>query len=159
MLQGDYLGMRLTVEDVDKENAAFFGYCANGEFRLQRGKTSGLLRYPPTTACPWSGERDYDWVVVEGKGAVHSYGEVHHGIQPAFKERVPYLILLVDLDGEVQGFTTLAFNPRNFHHPAGEEFEIRFNLCVMNSEAVDGQWSVMRMRTYKDDAIGVVRTS
>ena len=67
MLQGDYLGMRLTVEDVDKENEAFFSYCAKGEFRLQRGKDSGLLRYPPTTACPWTGDREYEWVAVEGK--------------------------------------------------------------------------------------------
>lgn len=98
MLQGEYLGMTLTIDDVDKENEAFFGYCAAGEFRLQRGRQSGLLRYPPTTACPWTRDREYDWVPVEGKGTVHSYGEVHHGIQPAFKERVPYLVLMVDLD-------------------------------------------------------------
>ena len=35
---------------------------------------------------------------VEGKGAVHSYTEVHHAIQPAFKAHTPYLVLLVDLD-------------------------------------------------------------
>ena len=35
---------------------------------------------------------------VEGKGAVHSYSEVHHAIQPAFRGNTPYLILLVDLD-------------------------------------------------------------
>ncbi|MEM7403689.1 MAG: OB-fold domain-containing protein [Pseudomonadota bacterium] len=98
MLQGDYLGMTLTIQDVDKENEAYFRYCAAGDFRLQRGKESGLLRYPPTTACPWTRDREYDWVSVEGKGTVHSYGEVHHGIQPAFKERVPYLVLMVDLD-------------------------------------------------------------
>ena len=38
------------------------------------------------------------WKKVEGKGAVHSYSEVHHAIQPAFREHTPYLILLVDLD-------------------------------------------------------------
>ena len=98
MLQGEYLGMNLTVLDVDKENHTFFEYCAQGDFRLQKGKDSGLLRYPPTTACPWTGDREYEWVSVEGKGSVHSYAEVHHGIQPAFKARTPYLILLVDLD-------------------------------------------------------------
>ena len=98
MLQGEYLGMRLTIEDVDKENLAFFHYCAQGDFRLQRGKKSGLLRYPPTTACPWTRDREYEWVSVAGKGAVHSYVEVHHAIQPAFREHVPYMILLVDLD-------------------------------------------------------------
>lgn len=98
MLQGEYLGMTLTIEDVDKENIAFFTHCSEGDFRLQRGKQSGLLRYPPTTACPWTRDREYDWVSVEGKGAVHSYNEVHHAIQPAFRQYVPYMLLLVDLD-------------------------------------------------------------
>jgi len=29
---------------------------------------------------------------------VHSYAEVHHAIQPAFKGHTPYMMLLVDLD-------------------------------------------------------------
>jgi uncharacterized OB-fold protein len=29
---------------------------------------------------------------------VHSYSEVHHAIQPAFRDHAPYLVLLVDLD-------------------------------------------------------------
>ena len=97
-VQAEYMGMMLTIEDVDSENRAFFNYCAQGEFRLQRGKHHGLLRYPPTTACPWTGERESEWVSVVGKGTVHSYGEVHHAIQPAFKSKVPYLILVIDLD-------------------------------------------------------------
>ena len=38
------------------------------------------------------------WKKVEGKGTVHSYSEVHHAIQPAFRGKTPYLILMVDLD-------------------------------------------------------------
>ncbi len=101
-MQGEYLGMNLSVDEAtDKENAAYFGFCGQGEFRLQRGRKSGLFRYPPTTACPWSRDREYDWVPVEGKGAVHSYSKVHHAIQPAFRAHVPYLILLVDLDTQL----------------------------------------------------------
>ena len=29
---------------------------------------------------------------------MHSYTEVHHAIQPAFKAATPYMVLLVDLD-------------------------------------------------------------
>jgi uncharacterized OB-fold protein len=97
-LRGEYLGMMLTVDDLDQENQAFFRYCYAKDFRLQRGKESGLLRYPPTTACPWTTDRECDWVSVEGKGTVHSYVEVHHAIQPAFREHLPYMVLLVDLD-------------------------------------------------------------
>lgn len=97
-VEAEHMGMLLNIEEVDSENKSFFQYCANNEFRLQRGKQSGLLRYPPTTACPWTMDREFDWVVVEGKGTVHSYTEVHHAIQPAFKSKVPYMILIVDLD-------------------------------------------------------------
>ncbi len=97
-LSAEYLGMHLLVEDTDGENLEYFGYCARGEFRLQRGTKSGLLRYPPTTACPWTGDREAKWVPVEGRGVVHSYAEVHHPIQPAFRDKVPYMVLLVELD-------------------------------------------------------------
>lgn len=100
-VRGEYLGMPVAISDLDQEDLAYFGFCARGEFRLQRGRRSGLLRYPPTTACPWSRDRDYEWVPVEGRGAVHSYTEVHHAIQPAFRGHVPYLILLVDLDTQL----------------------------------------------------------
>ncbi len=97
-LQGNYLGMNLTVDELDIENIGYFGHCAAHAFHLQQCLQCNLIRYPPTTACPWCAAPDSRWVPIEGRGAVHSYAEVHHAIQPAFKEHLPYLILLVDLD-------------------------------------------------------------
>ena len=97
-LQGTHLGMNLTVDDLDIENVAYFGYCAKHDFHLQQCDDCKLLRYPPTTACPFCTCLNATWVAVEGKGTVHSYGEVHHGIQPQFQKATPYLILMVDLD-------------------------------------------------------------
>ena len=97
-IQATYLGMPLDINDLDVENLAYFKHCAEHAYHLQRCAECGLLRYPPTTACPWCTSPDARWVPVEGKGTVHSYTEVHHAIQPAFKAHTPYLILLVDLD-------------------------------------------------------------
>jgi uncharacterized protein len=97
-IKADYLGMPLSIDDLDGENLAYFKYCAEHDFRLQLCETCDLLRYPPTTACPWCMRAEAQWVPVAGKGAVHSYTEVHHAIQPAFKAHTPYLVLLVDLD-------------------------------------------------------------
>jgi uncharacterized protein len=97
-LQGNYLGMSLSVDDLDKENLSYFGYCARHDFHLQKCDECALLRYPPTTACPWCASPRATWTGVEGKGEVHSYEEVHHAIQPAFKAHTPYMVLLVDLD-------------------------------------------------------------
>jgi uncharacterized protein len=95
---GDYLGMALRIDAWDQENLAYFRHCAAHEFHLQRCAACGLLRYPPTTGCPWCGEAAVAWTPVEGKGAVYTYAEVHHAIQPAFKNHLPYLVLIVALD-------------------------------------------------------------
>ncbi len=97
-LQGSHLGMNLTVEELDIENTAYFGHCAKHDFHLQRCDACELMRYPPTTACPFCTSLDSTWIPVEGKGEVHSYTEVHHGIQPQFQKQTPYLVLLVELD-------------------------------------------------------------
>lgn len=97
-LQGDYLGMTLSVDDLDIENVEYFRHCAAHDFHLQECISCKLVRYPPTTACPWCMNSESRWVPVEGKGTVHSYAEVHHAIQPAFKGHTPYHVLLVDLD-------------------------------------------------------------
>ena len=95
---GHYLGMELRIEAFDLENLAYFRHCAAGAFHLQRCTACTLLRYPPTTACPWCSHPDAVWAPVEGRGTVHSYAEVHHAIQPAFAGHLPYLILIVELD-------------------------------------------------------------
>jgi uncharacterized OB-fold protein len=97
-IQAQYLGMPLDLSDLEVENVAYFKHCADHDFHLQQCEDCNLLRYPPTTGCPWCASPRARWTRVEGKGEVHSYGEVHHAIQPQFKQRTPYLILLVDLD-------------------------------------------------------------
>jgi uncharacterized OB-fold protein len=97
-INAPYLGIPLQISDLDGENLAYFRHCGEHSFRLQSCSVCGLVRYPPTTACPWCAAAESRWVPVEARGVVHSYIEVHHAIQPAFKPYVPYLVLLVDLD-------------------------------------------------------------
>ena len=97
-ITANYLGMPLDISGLDAENLEYFRHCAAHAFHLQACTACNLIRYPPTTACPWCASPDARWVPVEGRGAVHSYTEVHHAIQPAFRNHAPYLILLVDLD-------------------------------------------------------------
>lgn len=98
-LKGDYLGMTLSVSELDIENLEYFKHCAAHDFHLQKCKECGIVRYPPGAACFNCGSLESTWIPVEGKGTVFSYSEVHHGIQPAFRERTPYMLLLVELDG------------------------------------------------------------
>jgi uncharacterized OB-fold protein len=97
-IRATYLDMPLSIDDLDVENLEYFRHCAEHDFHLQRCDDCQLLRYPPTTACPWCTSLKSNWTRVEGRGVVYSYEEVHHGIQSAFQARVPYMVLLVELD-------------------------------------------------------------
>ncbi|HJM93602.1 MAG: OB-fold domain-containing protein [Alphaproteobacteria bacterium] len=94
----EYLGMTLQVDNLDHSNLAFFKHCAEHDFHLQKCNDCGLIRYPVGEGCAWCGSGNFTWTPVEGRGAVHSYTEVAHAIQPAFKPYVPYHVLVVDLD-------------------------------------------------------------
>ena len=99
---GDYMGMALSIDDLDGENLGYFKHCADHAFHLQKCDECKLVRYPPATACPWCACGTSTWAPVEGKGTVYSYLEVHHAIQPAFKAKTPYMVLLVELDTQKQ---------------------------------------------------------
>ena len=97
-IEATYLDMLVEISDLDIENLEYHKYCAMHRYHLQLCNHCNLLRYPPTTACPWCADPESTWVPVEGKGTVYSYEEVTHAIQPGFKEKLPYLVLLVELD-------------------------------------------------------------
>ena len=121
-LEGEYLGMRVRIDDLDQENHAFFGHCGNHELRVQQCTHCQLKRFPPTTACPFCAQPDADWVQVSGRGTIYSYGEVHHAIQPVFRQFSPYALLLVELDeqrGEPNEFDGLRVQG-NLATPDGE---------------------------------------
>lgn len=100
-IRAEYLGMPLDLNDLDTENLTYFRHCAAHDFHLQQCTDCRLLRYPPTTACPWCASPRARWTRVEGRGAVHSYTEVHQAIQPAFRPFTPYMVLLVDLNAQI----------------------------------------------------------
>ncbi len=97
-LYGEYLGMPVAIDDLDKENQAFYVHCGNHQLHLQVCDDCDLMHYPTTTSCPFCGSPDYHWKPVSGKGTLYSYAEVHQAIQPLFKEFTPYLLMLVELD-------------------------------------------------------------
>ena len=97
-LSGEYLGMPVLIDDLDKDNQTFYRYCAHNELRVQECLDCGLKRLPPTSACPFCASERVQWSPVEGRGTVYSYGEVHHAIQSAFRLHAPYQLLLVELD-------------------------------------------------------------
>ena len=51
-IRADYLGMSLTLDDLEVENREFFRHCGAHDFHLQRCLACDLLHYPPGAALP-----------------------------------------------------------------------------------------------------------
>lgn len=52
----------------------------------------------PRPICPNCFSRNTEWQQSSGKGIVHAFAIVHRGPTPAFRERVPYVTAIVELD-------------------------------------------------------------
>src|SRR5574341_47515 len=93
-----YRGMTLIVPDNDSEWKEFYAQARAHRLVVRTCTACGLLRYPPTHACPWCAELGWTWQDVSGRGTIYSYEIVVHPIQPGFKELAPYPVVLVELD-------------------------------------------------------------
>ncbi len=96
----EYRGLALNIPDIDSEYKGYFD--AAKEHRLVVKKCTveecGLLRGEPGPGCPWCASLDWEWYEVSGKGTIYSYQIITHAIMPAFRDWVPYTVVLVELD-------------------------------------------------------------
>jgi len=93
-----YRGMALVIPDNDSEWIEYFQHARQHRLVMRACPACGLMRYPPSPACPWCMGLEWTWREVSGRGTIHSYEVVAHAIQPGFKDATPYVVVLVDLD-------------------------------------------------------------
>jgi uncharacterized OB-fold protein len=91
-------GLTLLVPDNDSEFQEYFIHARAHRLVVRKCSACGLMRYPPTHACPWCTDLGWTCHEVSGKGTIYSYEIDDHAIQPGFKEVAPYPVELEELD-------------------------------------------------------------
>ncbi|MEE9284802.1 MAG: Zn-ribbon domain-containing OB-fold protein [Dehalococcoidia bacterium] len=84
------------------EGVEFWEGCKRGELLIQQCSQCGKLRYYPRPACNRCSSEEYSWHKASGKATLYSWIVVHHPTLPVFKDRVPYAVILVELDEGVR---------------------------------------------------------
>lgn len=82
----------------DRDSKPFWDGCQEGKLLLQRCVPCGHWRYPPRPGCPHCGAPESEWVRAGGQGFVYSWFIVHHPTHPSVRDKVPYNVVLVELD-------------------------------------------------------------
>ncbi len=68
------------------------------ELRLQRCRDCGKHVFYPRAICPFCLSEYLEWVTASGKGKVYSHTVVRRAMHPAFREDLPYVLAIVELD-------------------------------------------------------------
>jgi uncharacterized OB-fold protein len=80
------------------EDGEFWRGARRGELRVQRCRTCGLHQHYARMLCSHCGSLDIDWVTASGRGTVHSYTVIRQNGVPPFKDRLPFVVALVELE-------------------------------------------------------------
>ena len=89
---------KLILPTISGLNAPFWEACAAGELRMQACGGCGHVRYPIAPICPRCLWPEYDWRRLSGRGEILSWVYFQRAYNPAWEARVPYNVILVQLD-------------------------------------------------------------
>ena len=87
------------------QTKAYWDGCAQGELRYQRCANCGHVQCIPRSLCDQCQSSDLQWNASRREGTVLTFTTVHRAPLPVFKDMVPYVIAIVDLD---EGFRVMA---------------------------------------------------
>jgi uncharacterized OB-fold protein len=91
-------GTGLVLPTITDLNRPFWDGCARGELRLQACNRCGHIRYPIAPVCPRCLAEEYDWRTLSGRGEILSWVYYHQRYNKAWGERLPYNVILVQLE-------------------------------------------------------------
>jgi uncharacterized OB-fold protein len=83
----------------DGVDTAFWEGLAEGRLLIQRCPDCGRWVWPAAWACPRCHRMDPDWEEVPARGTVFSWIRTWQPFAPEFAETLPYLTVVVELDG------------------------------------------------------------
>jgi uncharacterized OB-fold protein len=90
------------VPDPDISGAPFWEAAARHELVLQTCASCGTIRHPPRPMCAVCNSMEYTFEQASGRGRIWSWVIAHAPVLPSFAEKVPYNVVVVELDEGVR---------------------------------------------------------
>lgn len=83
------------------------------EFLIQKCSQCGALRHPARPICHACRSNKHTWTKASGRGVVYSYTIVPQATHPAWRDKVPYNVVIVELEEDVRVITNLVGVPND----------------------------------------------
>jgi uncharacterized OB-fold protein len=91
-------GYRKPLPRIDEESRGFWEALARHELYFQRCRSCGTNRLYPRAVCPVCLSSHTEWVRASGRGTVYTFTVTHQNQSPGFREELPYVLAIVELE-------------------------------------------------------------
>src|SRR5579863_8463294 len=81
------------------ETIGWWEAAADHRLVVQRCTACGHTRHPPGPVCPHCRSSAWEWSALRGTGTVYTYTVVRQAFIPSLQDRIPYVVIAVELDG------------------------------------------------------------
>ena len=85
----------------------FFKGGLRQELMIKRCADCGIFQHYPRIICGNCLSKNTVWIRATGRGSVYSYSIIHQNLAPGWREEVPYVLALVDLEEGVRLMTNI----------------------------------------------------
>ena len=89
------------------ESDFYWEKCKAHELWLRHCRACDKAYFYPRDICPECFSRGTDWIQSSGRGILHTFCIVHRGPTPPFRDKVPYVVAIVELESGARMPTNL----------------------------------------------------
>ncbi len=103
----DTKAYRKPLPRIDEESRGWWEALARHELYFQRCRDCGTKRLYPRALCPSCLSSATEWVRASGRGTVYSFTVTHQNQAPGFRDELPYVLAIVELEEGVRLMTNV----------------------------------------------------
>jgi len=86
----------------DLETKPYWDATAQGKLLIKECHACGHVYFYPRNHCPSCWSTDTAWKETSGRGTVYTFTIVYQNDLPPFRDRIPYVVAIVELDEGVR---------------------------------------------------------
>jgi hypothetical protein len=125
----------------DEDSEPFWTGLNNEEIRVQRCAQCSHLRWPARSHCNRCWSEEAEWIMLSGRGRIHSWAVNHHVVLPSLADLVPFVILHVSMEEQDD-----LIMPGVLAEPGPVSLSVGMPLRAVFNSVVEGQrflsWTV-----------------
>ena len=100
-------GPRFDLPTIEAESRPFWDGLSAGALNIGHCNACGKAHYYPRPFCPHCWSEDVTLKPASGKGTLYTWSVIHMNDQPPFKDWIPYVAAMVDLEEGVRVTTNI----------------------------------------------------